>query len=89
MPRQIIYEFSFDGAVEALGGYAKLDIAIDPVVDALNRNPYAFPRFENDFMSFRYAITKPVDDVPSLVIVFTILQNGDVSLEHIEENSPY
>jgi hypothetical protein len=89
MPRQIIYELTFDSAVDELGGYARLDVAIDPVVDALGLNPYAFPRFENDFISFRYAITKPIEELPSFVIYFTINPKGDVSLEHIEENSPY
>jgi hypothetical protein len=89
MPREVIYQTAFTEEVEALGGYRHLDRAIDPVVEALYRNPYAFHRFENDFVSFRYAITKPIEELPSYVIVFAITEKGDVTLEHIEENLMY
>lgn len=83
--RQIIYDHSFDAGVEALGGYRSIDRAIDTVIDALYRNPWGFNKFESDFLSFRYALTLPIDDLPALAIIFTIGQNGDVTLEHIEE----
>lgn len=85
MGRQIIYARSFEEAVETLGGYRAIDRAIDTVIDALYRNPYGFRKFENDYISFRYAITRPIDDIPALTIVFLITENGDVILEHIEE----
>jgi hypothetical protein len=88
MRREIIYDKSFDRAVDALGGYRAIDRALDTVVEALSRNPYAFNKFESDIVSFRYAITSPVRDLPSLVIVFRI-EPGNVTLEHVEENSNY
>lgn len=89
MWRAIIYDKSFDADVEELGGYLLLDPVIDAVIDGLSRNPYAFPKFENDFISFRYAVTSKYDDIPPLVIVFRIEKNGSVVLEHIEENLEY
>jgi hypothetical protein len=84
--RQIIYARTFDDGVEALGGYRAVDRAVDTIIDALYRNPYGFHKFESDFVSFRYAITKPLDFIPSLVVIFSISENGDVTLEHIEEH---
>ncbi len=90
MRRQIIYSREFDDAVEALGGYRTIDIVIDTVIEALARNPYAFKKFENDYTSFRYVITKPVEDIIySLIIVFSIGEDNNVTLEHIEENLSY
>jgi len=83
--RQIIYDARFDRAVDELGGYRSIDRAIDTVMEALYRNPFGFKKFENDYISFRYAITKRVDEIPPLVIIFVIGENGDVTLEHIEE----
>ncbi len=89
MRRHIIFDKSFDAAVESLGGYRAIDRAIDTIIDSLDRNPYAFPKFENDFISFRYAMTKPVDDLPSLVVIFSIGEDKNVTLEHVEENPGY
>ena len=83
--RQIIYSIGFDRGVETFGGYRIIDRALDTIIDALYRNPYGFAKFESDFVSFRYAITKEAPDLPSLVVVFSISKNGDVTLEHIEE----
>ena len=90
MRRQIIYSKDFDLAVDALGGYRAVDLATDTIVEALERNPYAFNKFESDFLSFRYAITKPIEDLlPSLVIIFSIDKEGNVTLVHAEENPSY
>jgi hypothetical protein len=83
--RQIIYAIGFDGDVEVLGGYRMVDAALDTIIDGLYRNPYGFQKFENDFISFRYAITASTAEMPELVVTFTIDKNGDVTLEHIEE----
>lgn len=86
----IIEDKSFEDAVEKLGGYRAVDFALAPVVDALSRNPYGFRYFKNKFVSFRYAITKPIDCLPSLVVTFTIQEDGTVCLKHIEPvDSPY
>jgi hypothetical protein len=86
--RQIIYSNQFDTAVEKLGGYRAIDEALDMILDGLYRNPYGFHKFESDFISFRYAITKETGWVPALVVIFTIAENGDVTLEDIEEHMP-
>jgi hypothetical protein len=83
--RQIIYTTNFDLAVEKLGGYRIVDLSLEMILDGLYRNPFGFNKFENDFVSFRYAITKKTAWAPALVVTFTIGQNGDVTLEHIEE----
>lgn len=83
--RQIIYAVEFDQEVEALGGYRAIDEALDTILDGLYRNPYGFNKFENEFISFRYVITKAISSLPPLVVVFSIASNGDVTLEHIEE----
>jgi hypothetical protein len=89
MSRTIVYDKSFDEAIELLGGYRLLDQVLDAVIDGLRINPYAFTKFENDFISFRYAVTETTSDFPPLVIVFRIEANGSVVLEHIEENFSY
>lgn len=70
--------------VENLGGAKRLDEALAPFMEGLMRDPYGFPKFENDFTSFRFVQTKETPFVPQLVIVFTIDDNKNVVLEHIE-----
>jgi hypothetical protein len=89
MARQIIFSHDFDAAVERLGGYRSIDVALDTIMDGLEKNPYGFERFENDYVSFRYAMTKPIDDMPSLVVYFIINDEKDVILEDIEEAELY
>ncbi len=84
--RQIIYSTAFDKAVDDLGGHRSVDAALDTIIDGLHRNPYGFNKFESDFISFRYAITKATVLIPPLVVIFTIAENGDVTLEHVEEH---
>jgi hypothetical protein len=87
--RTIIYDKSFDAGVILLGGYLLLYPVIDAVVDGLRGNPYAFPKFENDFISFRYAHTARTRELPPLVIIFSIRKDGSVTLETIEEDDSY
>jgi hypothetical protein len=89
MWRTIIYDKSFDACVDELGGYLLLDPVIDGVIEGLRRNPYIFPKFENDFISFRYAVTVKVGDIPPLVVIFRIEKDGSVTLEYLEENLAY
>jgi len=83
--RSIISTHEFDLQVEALGGAKALDEALSPLMEALATNPYGFRRFENDFTSFRYALTKETTLTPAMAIVFTIDENKNVVLERIEE----
>lgn len=82
--RSIISSHEFDRQVEALGGAKALDEVFLPLVDVLTVNPYSFPLFENDFTSFRYALTKENAVTPALAIIFTIDENKNVVLEWIE-----
>lgn len=88
MRRQIIFSRSFESDVEEFGGYRSIDKAISTIEDHLVANPYAFPLFENDFIRFRYALTKRIDDLPPIAIQFTIAEDGNVHLERIFDATP-
>jgi hypothetical protein len=78
--RQIIFAKSFDEAA----GYRLIDEALEIVTDGLRLNPYAFPKFESDWISFRYAVTRASGIAPPLIFVFQVLKNKDVELTHVE-----
>lgn len=82
--RQIIFSKSFDEAAEKIGGYRIIDEALETVIDGLRLNPYGFEMYQNDWISFRYAVTESIGMAPSLVFIFQILQNRDVELTHVE-----
>jgi hypothetical protein len=86
--REIIASPAFDNAVEKLGGYRAIDLAMEPIIEALYRDPFGFSKFENDWTSFRYAKTKRIGIIPALVFIFSIQENGNVLLEHVEEDEP-
>jgi hypothetical protein len=87
--RGIIYDSSFDAAVERLGGYRLVDEALEPILDGLYNNPWGFRYVENDWVRVRYAITKPTDMLPALLVVFRIEHNNDVTMLHAEESDNY
>jgi hypothetical protein len=76
----------FAVAVNNLGGPRAIDQALDLIKEGLYLNPYGFPKFENDWVSFRYVRTKGIDFIPPLVFIFSIAKNGDVILDHVEED---
>lgn len=84
--REIIESENFKRAVHALGGHRAVDEALQPIIEALYHRPQGFPSFKNKWVSFYYARTKPIRYVPALVVMFTIEQNGDVLLDHVEED---
>jgi hypothetical protein len=84
--REIIESDEFKNAVRALGGHRAIDEALEPLIEALYLNPYGFEFFQNDWVTFRYARTRAIELVPALVVMFTIAPNGDVILEHVEED---
>ena len=84
--REIIESESFKEAVRNLGGHRAIDEALEPIIEALYHNPQGFPFFENQWASFRYARTKALEFVPPIVIIFTIEPNGNVILQHVEED---
>ena len=81
--RKIVFTPECDRAAELLGGYAAIDCTLDPIYDALWRNPYGFAAIESDWYSFRIIHTKPIGDVPALVWTFTI-ENEEVTIRHVE-----
>ncbi|MGB8363526.1 MAG: hypothetical protein ACLQUZ_01280 [Rhizomicrobium sp.] len=87
---QIIETDEFRQAVEEIGGYRFVDAALSTIMDGLRRNPFGFHRFESQFVSFRYARTKPIGMVPPLTVIFRIEEPETIYLEHIEEDEiPY
>jgi hypothetical protein len=87
--RKIRFSAECDAAAEKLGGYAKIDPALDAVYDGLARNPYGYERWESDWGSVRYVITNSFEDIPELVWWFVIEPDGGVIIENVEEHSPY
>lgn len=82
--RSIISTHEFDRQVELLGGAKALDEVLSPLMEALSNDPYGFNKFENDYTSFRYAMTRETVLTAPLAIVFTIDENKNVVLEYIE-----
>jgi hypothetical protein len=87
--RSIRYAASFDAAVERLGGYRFVDEALEPILDGLYRNSWGFRVIENDWIRFRYVITKPTENLPALFVTFQIELNNDVTMLHAEESETY
>jgi hypothetical protein len=87
--RRIIFDHTFDLCAEALGGHKIVDEALAPVIEALHRNPFAFKHIEIEWVSCRYAVTKPLDPLPALIVIFTIEENGDVVIKHAEAAERY
>jgi hypothetical protein len=89
MRRRFIEEHSFSDAALKIGVYA-VDKAMEPIIEALVRNPYGFPSIENDFVRFRYAVIKKTQGSPALVVIFTIDDDGTVRLRDVEKaDFPY
>src|SRR4051794_664187 len=69
-------------------GHRAIDLAMEPIIDGLMRNPFGFKYFENNWVKFRYARTKPIGGiVPGLVVVFSIDENKNVILNWVEEDT--
>ncbi len=87
--REIIFSEKLHESVEELGGFWVVDRALDMIIDGLALNPYGFHRFENDFCSFRYAVTSRIGDVPPLVFVFSIDHKKNVVIEDVFRHEAY
>lgn len=88
--RNIIWGHEFTRQVEKVGGFRIVDEAMAPIIDALSRRPYGFPKIENDFTSFRYAKTAPIPGkLGALTIIFVLDENKDVMLEWFDEDIPF
>lgn len=86
--RRIVYSHECDRDVVRLGGWRLLDRVLEPILDGLQRYPYGFPKYECDWCSVRYVITKPLDELPWLVWYFTI-EPQEVTFVHVEEYETY
>jgi len=83
--RAIIEGPHFAECVARLGGYRAVDLALETVIEALSRNPYAFPLVQNDWCSFRYARTKMIEGyMPALVVAFVIDHDDNVILQWVD-----
>jgi hypothetical protein len=83
--RSVIEGKFFAECVGRLGGYRAIDLALETAIEALSRNPYAFPLIENDWCSIRYVRTKMIEGyMPALVVAFTIDEEKNVILEWVE-----
>jgi hypothetical protein len=89
MKRQIIYRPEFDEQAIRLGGIAKIDAVLKPLVHALQHNPEKFPLHQSQWWSFRWHVLPAFGDIPALVVTFNIDGDGDVIMEWIEEYLPY
>ena len=87
--RQIFFSTNCNAAAVKIGGYERINASLIPVFDALERNPYGFPRIESDWFSSRYIVTKPFHDTPPLVWLFYIEPTGDIVIDHVEEFEGY
>lgn len=90
MKRTIFFAASCDEAANRLGGYERIDSALEAVYIGLAINPYDFPVIESDhFYRTRYLVTLPTGSLPGLVWLFTIGEDNNVTLTHVEEHDGY
>jgi hypothetical protein len=88
--RRVYSDAEFDQQVSALGGYEKLDLVLNPVIDGLYDDPYGYPLIQNDWIPLRrYARTVPQIDLPSFVITFVIQEDGTIELSEIWTDEDY
>lgn len=89
MSRQVIFDPDFEKTVEDLGGYKVVDVSLDTIIDALERDPYGFNKIENDLTSARYAIVDPIEQCPRILVMFSIDDERNVVLTHVEIHESY
>lgn len=86
--RAVRFDPACDEAAEQLGGYESIDRALLIHVEALERNPKAFPKVEDLYGSVRYISTKAFGQTPALIWYFVIEASGDVLITHVEKLDP-
>jgi hypothetical protein len=88
--RKITFDPDCDKAVEALGGYKRLDPTLEAAWDGLMREPRGFPVVQTDWGSVRYIKTIAIQGVvPALVWLFSIDNQDNVTIFHVEEDTGY
>lgn len=83
MRRMIIYQPSFTKAVARLGGYRRIDIALESVMNGLEMDPAGFEIIRDGTNSARWAKTKAIPGIPALVLTFVIGPDSNVYLYDI------
>lgn len=83
--REIIYDSDLTVAAERFGGFQALDAVLNPIMDALMREPTGFAIVEAAWGTVRYIRTKPLGSIPELIWYFCLEQNGNVVITHVEE----
>jgi hypothetical protein len=88
--RNIIWSSEFTEQVNRAGGTRIVDEALAPVIDALTRHPYGFPKVENDWTSFRNVKTDAIPGkLGALTVIFTIDDHKNIILEWFDEDIPF
>ena len=88
--REIVFSIECSKAAESLGGFARLDPALAPIWDGLSRNPYGFETIQTDYSNVsRYVVTKRVRDIPALIWLFNVDDNGNVEIVYVEGFDEY
>lgn len=88
--RRVRSSHEFDCQVEGLGGYEKLDLVLNPVVDGLYSDPYGYTIIQDDWIPLcRYARTIPQGDLPAFIVLFVIEEGGGVELREIWPDEDY
>lgn len=88
LDRSIVYSHECSTAADRLGGWRQLDAVLEPILDGLRRNPYGYPKYECDWCSVRYVVTKATGRLPSLAWYFTI-NKQNVEFVDVEEYEAY
>lgn len=86
--RRIVSSPECDASVLRLGGWRILDQALEPILDALQRNPYGFTKFECEWASVRYIVTDAIRGAPRLTWYFSI-EGQEIILLDVEEFEDY
>lgn len=88
--RRVRSSHDFDHQVGRLGGYEKLDLVLNPVVDGLYIDPYGYNIIQHDLIPLcRYARTIPQDELPAFIVLFVIEEDGGVELREIWPDEGY
>jgi hypothetical protein len=83
--RNIRFDPECDAAARLLGGYEAIDESLFIYLEALDRNPEAFPKVNTDWGSVRYIRIKAFGNTPELLWHFILEANGDVLITHVEQ----
>jgi hypothetical protein len=84
---EIYYDPDYLAAARDFGGALHLDKVLKPVLEALQRNPFAFQEIKIQGYECRCAIVARRDDT-ALVVTYTVDDDLDVCLRFVEVYDP-